>query len=316
MGTVARALGVSERTVRNWIAREGGRSGRPSRSARERRSAFVRVVRTWRHLGRSAGWRPVAADLAGVVPVRLVQESLSKAKRLDRTHAARHRVHVRVLARDVLWHLDATHLGRGPDGEVQGQVLRDAGARDVLAATAGGPVTSGDAATIVCAATEAVGAAPLVLSTDNGAPYVAASFERLLAAHRIVHLRNLPRTPQHNARAERVIRAVKAESGLGKGVRMDSQNAAVAPLVAACRRLELRAGPRDEPSCAYTLEQRERFYEAVCRRIEAAVQSTRGARAARVAEREAIHAELEDRGLIERTRGGRRLAPSNAEIKS
>ena len=316
VGIVARSLGVSERTVRNWIAREGGPCGRRPRSGAERRRAFVLVVRAWRWLGRGAGWRRVRTSLAGALPVRLVQECLSRAKRLARAHAARRRVHVEVRARDVMWHLDATHLGRTGAGEVQAQVLRDAAEPCVLAASAGGPVTSADAVALVGAAIEAAGTSPLVLATDNGPPYVAADFERLLVAHRIVHLKNLPHTPQHNARAERTIRDVKADCLLGKGVRLSSLAAAAAPLAAACRRLDLRAGAGSAASCSYTSQQRADFYEDVCRSIEIAVRGTRGARARRMAEREAIHVELEDRGLIERTRGGRRSAGSKAEINS
>lgn len=303
--------------MRNWLRAEGRLCGRPARSAKERRSGFVRVVRAWRELGRRRGWREVRKPLAGAVPLRLVQESLALAKRLDRAHAARHRRGVVVLARDAMWHLDATHLGRTDAAEVQGQVLRDAAVPGALAASAGGPVKAKDAIAIVRAAIAGSGAVPLVLSTDNGPPYAAKTFKRFLTAHHIVHLRNLPRTPQHNARVERTIRDVKSESGLGRGVRISSVTEVVLPLAAACQRLELKdTAVCAPPSCAYTAEQRERFHEAVCRRIQSALQRTPGARARRMAEREAIHAELEERGLIRRTRGGAPLAPSKAEINS
>jgi transposase InsO family protein len=307
---------VTPRTIRNWLAREGGRCGRPPRGEDERRRAFRSVARTWRGLGRGAGWRPVAAALAGQVPVRLVQESLRAVKRLARRHAARRterrRVHVEVFAENVLWHQDATHLARVEGDAVQAQVVRDAAQRDVLAASVGGDVTAHDAAELFEAAVVAAGAPPLVHATDNGPPYVAAAFQACLRRHRVVHLRNLPRTPQHNARCERVIRDVKEDAELGS----DAADAAVA---AACERLAVRSRlqqrPRREP-LRYTADDRELFYEAVCRRVADAVQCTPKARARRMAEREAVHAELEERGLIERTRGGARLVPSKAEINS
>jgi len=307
---------VNERTVRNWLHSEGGRSGRPPRSPAERRRAFVLVVRTWRRLGRRTGWRPISRELRGVVPVRLVQECLSAAKRLHRSHAERSRVHVGVLARNAMWHVDATHLGRSPSGEVQAQILRDGATPDVLAASAGGAVTAHDAQTLLRAAIDAAGTAPLVLSTDNGPPYTATAFEVLLRRHKIVHLKNLPHTPQHNAKVERTIRDVKDHSGLGKGVRIARTADVLGPLKRACAQRDRHAGRPTVPSCAYTGTERERFYESLCRDVRNAVRCKHGARAQRIAEREAIHAELERRGLIQRTRGGARLAPSKPEINS
>jgi len=66
----------------------------------------------------------------------------------------------------------------------------------------------------------------------------------------------------------------------------------------------------------YTDEQRERFYRAVCRRVEQAMLPDQTARELRLAEREAIHVVLEQHGLIQRTRGGAPLAARETEIIS
>jgi transposase InsO family protein len=314
---------VSERTIRNWRTAEGGRPGRPPRSEAERRAAFRLVVRAWRWLGRSAGWRKVHGLLGVRVPVRLVQECLRVAKRLDRAHVAAgraaRRISVVACFRNVLWHVDATHLGRTAREEVQGQAVRDAAEPEVLAASVGRVVTTDDAILAVEAAIVVAGAPPLVLSTDGGSPYTSERFEAVLRGHKIVHLRNLPHTPQHNARAERVFRDLKEDSGLGRGVVLASASAAAAPFAAACacmaRRARLRAQP-SRPPMRYTPEDRARFHETVRRRVERAVQCAPDARAARLAEREAIFAVLEERRLIRRTRGGARLARRKAEIKS
>jgi transposase InsO family protein len=228
-------------------------------------------------------------------------------------------VHVEVLAANVLWHQDATHLGRTAQGEVQGDVVRDAAMPDVLAASVGGVVAAKDAVANLEAAIAAAGRAPLVQSNDNGGPYRSDEYEACLRRHRIVHLKNLPRTPQHNSRAERVIRDVKDESGLGIGVVLAGEDEAAVRVAAACRRLERRAliAPRELPlTMRYTQEQRDDFYDAVCRRIEEAVRCAPNARARRRAEREAIHAELEERGFIRRTRGGVAMLSSKPEINS
>jgi len=279
VGIVARALDVSEKTIRNWLKGQGGRSGRPARSDAERRRAFRLVVRTWKPLGVKRGWRPVARALAGAVPVRLVQECLREAKRLHGEHERQRiearRVHVEVLAANVLWHQDAAHLGRTAIEEVQGDVLCDAAVKtEVLVASVGGAVTAADAVANLEASIVATGAAPLAISTDNGPPYKSKKYRRCLRRHRIVHLRNLPHTPQHNARGERTIRDVKEESGLGRGVRLAHRGEAAVRVAAACERLASRARFAARPApltVLYTGKQRERFYKAVCRRVATAV---------------------------------------------
>jgi transposase InsO family protein len=51
----------------------------------------------------------------------------------------------------------------------------------------------------------------LILSTDNGPAYTSEGCERHLLALEVVHLKNTPHTPQHNAFAERAVREIKDE---------------------------------------------------------------------------------------------------------
>jgi transposase InsO family protein len=301
----------------------GGRTGRPARSAAERLRARRLLAKTCSTIGWSVGWRTVRGALGSLVPVRLLQECLSVAKPLHEAHRRRRieqrRLHVTVLAANVIWHQDAAHLGRTAEEEVQGEVVKDAAVPDVLAASVGPAVTAKDAIANVEASIAATGSAPLVISTDNGPAYTSKAYKACLVKHRIVHLRNLPHTPQHNARAERAIRDVKEESGLGRGVHLASVDEAADRVAAACGRLALRAQITAEPAplpVLYTAEHRDGFYEAVCRRIAGAVQCDSNDRAWRMAEREAIFAELAARGLIERTRGGEPMPATKAEIKS
>ncbi|MCG3133851.1 MAG: hypothetical protein HMLKMBBP_01116 [Planctomycetes bacterium] len=315
---------MSERTLRRWRHGQGGPLGRPQTEEDERRRAFRIVVTVCRRFRWHAGWRRVAGELEGELSVRLIQECVRRAKLLHARHEERHlrahRVHVEVLATNVVWHHDATHLGRMPDGEeVQGDVVRDGAASDVLAASVGGTLSSADAIRSLEAAIECAGAAPLVESTDNGAPYTSAEYKACLKRHRIVHMKNLPRTPQHNARAERIIREVKAEAGLAPGVVFTRISEAEACLAAACQQLEARANTSRSTPLApvrYTPQQRDAFYKAVRRRVRDALLCAEGARARRRAEREAIHAELEERGLIRRTRGGVPSARQKADTLS
>jgi hypothetical protein len=55
------------------------------------------------------------------------------------------------------------------------------------------------------------------------------SLRMWLAEHHVVHLLNVPHTPQHNAWIERAFRQeLKAEAGLGAGVVLDSPDEALA----------------------------------------------------------------------------------------
>ena len=65
----------------------------------------------------------------------------------------------------------------------------------------------------------------------------------LLARERVVHLRSLPRTPQHNAWVERANGELKLETGLGKGTVLASSEAAGEALSAAGARLADRPRP-------------------------------------------------------------------------
>ena len=131
-------------------------------------------------------------------------------------------VHVDVFARDVVWCLDATHMGRDGGGEVQGEVLKDVCSSSLLLVSVGHTATTAE----VIAALELVaaerGGFPLVLATDNGGAYRSAQFEAFLEAHGIVHLLNEPHTPQHNVVAEHGHGEIKRETGLGKGSKLEA----------------------------------------------------------------------------------------------
>ena len=138
---MARLLGVTPRTVRRWKAARVRRArGRPAK--RPERRAVWAVARAWRRMGRSAGWRPVHAALAAVSRrhVQLVVGAL-KRRRRARAERRRERLRTRLLAagRDVLWSLDATHLGRDATGRVvEGQAVREVATTRTLALSAGG----------------------------------------------------------------------------------------------------------------------------------------------------------------------------------
>ena len=329
---MARLLGVTQRTARRWKAHAVGpprRRGRPP--ARLERRVVWGVARAWWVQGRT-GWRPVRQALPHVAR-RQVQDVVRELKRRRRVRRARRRERERrslsVAGRDVLWSLDATHLGRSESRTaVEGQAVREVATTRTLALSVGDAVDTGDAIAVVeSAAAERGGRYPLVLVTDNGSPYTSEDFEALLVRHDVLHLLSLPHTPRHNPWVERGHRDLKEQSGLGKGVRVDDHDHARRLLERALNRVDghrLRAtlGYRTARAVdvamavPYDEEVRARLADMVAQRVDDGVHDQMTKRERRVLRREAILASLEELGLIERTRGGRPLSAVKQEAIS
>lgn len=326
----ARRLGVCVRTLRNHEKRltEGRalpRLGRPRLPEHERRRVRAHVVEQRDLQGRRAGWRPILEGIRRkeeTVSVMLVQECLGQEKaaerRREREVRERERVSVEVLCRDAIWGEDSAHLGRIEGETVEGEIIRDRGTLATVACSAGPAVTEDDVIALLEQGREERGTLPLALQRDNGGAYRGGKLARYLAKNRVVVLRSRPRTPTDNGATERAVRDVKGESGLGRGVELASVEEAQARLEAAREVLDggLLRGSRGYRTAReldgerpgwYPRVDRETFYAECCAAIGRAVLGASGARAARVAEREAIHVTLERFGLIRRTRGGKSL---------
>jgi hypothetical protein len=226
-----------------------------------------------------------------------------------------------VLSRDVLGSEDASELGRCDEARVHGEAVKDvASLRTLLPTVVPRPLCARDTIAKL-QALERLGRLPLVLATDNGSPYVAQDVGQWLAEHHVVHLLNLPHTPQHNAWIERAFRELEAEAGLGAGLVLDSPDEA---LLDARRRLEEHrpraclggrtAADVDRmlPSWEAAVD-RGAFYAAACQARDEALRDVIGARARRRAAREATLSTLERFGLAYRPRGGARLPTGKAE---
>lgn len=304
-GYLAGLLDRSVRTLQLW-ARQCPAArpvGRPRHAPPVRRKALWLVAREWRHHGWTSGWRDICASLRSSVPVRLVQELLSllKARRRRRTRDRREaaRTTVRVPGADVLWSQDATHVGRDSQRHaVQCEVVRDVGSLRTLLISAGAPSSGEQVVTLLQALARQRGALPLVWSTDNGSAYCSEVVQQYLQRQRVVHLRNVPHTPQHNSWAERAIGELKAESGLGKGVRLADAEDALQRMLEARERLDTRrlrarlgyttAEQADRSGrCCYSALDRERFYVDTCSAQREAAASAATPRARRLAERRA-----------------------------
>lgn len=312
---------MTPRTLRSWQAKAAappGRAvGRPPQPALWWRAA-LRAVREALAACGMVGWRTVHAWLGGRWSVYVVQRAVAREKRRRkrRAQAAREVVaqHIHVAAAGAVWALDATHVGRDPQGRaIEAQPLRDNGSRLLLAADLGPPACGQDVLALLEAGRAVHGELPLVLQSDNGSAYTCRVLGEYLARHRVVHIRNLPHTPQHNGAAERTHAELKAETGLGKGVRLGALQDAGAALASAMTRLARR--PRGILGYAsaltqhrtttrrYTAEHREEVHEACQRAMADALQGPGTLRARRLAARHAALDVLRQHHVITITTG-------------
>jgi transposase InsO family protein len=317
---VAGLLGLTPRTLQEWMrqmapARE---PGRPAHTASERWQALLVVARACREQGEGVGWRVLKQLLT--LPRRLIVEALGRWKlrwrRRDRRRKAVNRLSLRVEARDVLWSQDSTQVGRVGNRKVKAQVVKEAASgRTLLALVEAQPSTGSDVVAQLHELKQQRGRLPLIWATDNGPEYISREVETWLAAEQVVALRNVPRTPEHNARAERGIGELKRESGLGNSVRLSSPAEAQERLQVARRRLDARrvrerlgwrtAEQADSSAKGwYGLVRRRSFYAAACSAIGKAVLGARTLVERRKAERKAILQTAASFGLVTITRGG------------
>lgn len=314
------------RTLRNWekaCGRAAKKLGRRGHSAADRRHVYFAAGRQLRQQGWTAGWRPISESLVEE-PVKLVQWAVSLAKARKRVRQERRlkaaRQSVEVLAADVIWAEDSTHVGRIGKRSVEADVMKDRGTLRTRGVFAHGTVDGVEVVEMLETTKRRHGRLPLVVATDNGVAYVSRYVSDYFERERVIHLRSKVHTPQDNGAAERGIGELKAESGLGKGVRLHGVEGVVERLSHAAHRLDhfrLRGSKgyrtaiqleADLPRW-YDRVNRERFYQTARSAMLEFVREGMSARDRRRAEREAVYRTLEAFGLVKRTRGGRSILP-------
>jgi transposase InsO family protein len=319
---VAAALGRSLRTVQQDLQEQpAGPSRRPGRPGHDKHHwmSCLRVVgRELRARRYKAGWR----DVLDVHRAEITSWEAQKCTRVwqrrrgQRAAAARERARVslQVQAPDVLWAIDAKHLSRDAEGTVTAEVVLDPCPRRRSGAAVGRPASGKAVVALLEAVRQARGVAPLVLVHDNAKAYVGHEVTAWREKHGVLSLCSLPHTPQHNAFAERGMRELGEQTGLGRGVRGIGILAAGMAVAAAIRRMNSRPrrvlGGRtpDEVDrlgrVPYSDEERKELADAVRAAQDKAVRDARSARARRQACRNATLAVLERFGCIKITRGG------------
>ena len=328
-GYLAALLLVTLRTLADWrrAALDPPKPpGRPPIPRRERWRILKLVARERRRQGPRATkrsvWRALAEELGGHRD--LVHHYACALWRRtcgrQRQHIEDQRVHVEVHLRGAIFAGDGTELGRDHDGQpIMAEHIRDVATSEAVEASVGPPLTGTDVVRALERASAAAGAPPLVFMSDNGPENKNAEVQAWLERNQVIHLKNRPHTPEHNASCERGHRDLKAALATGP-----EAGDPVLPLEAWTARVDAaktylnaalpreRLGgltPRDYAASIepwYARVDRARFYAAACQAILDAQLATAEQRARARLEREAILATLELFGVISRTRGDAR----------
>jgi transposase InsO family protein len=238
---VARAIGVSGRTVRKWLARfaaEGvaglhDRSSRPHRSPRALRRTVRRQIEKLRRRRRSSVY--IAQSLGLPLATVVVAQRRLGLNRLRRLEPPIPVVRYERAKPGELLHLDVKKLGRigrnGPRGRLMAHQRRagyrqaalgweylhvaiDDHSRMSYAELLPDETQRSAVAFLTRAAAwfraQGIGRIERVM-TDNGSAYVSRAFAAALQAMGARHLRTRPYTPRTNGKAERFIQTLLRE---------------------------------------------------------------------------------------------------------
>ena len=314
-------LEVSKRTLRSWKAKAkkdcNKRSGRPSYTIEEHRRALIKVAREMKRQG-YPGSPAIACALKNVVPLRLVRLYAGKINLRRRIKAKEvrefNRVSTRVKLVNVIWSQDGTHLGRSKKKSIEAQIIKDRGSQKVICISTG---KSAEGKNIVDMFEKAKTkrSLPLVWMTDNGSSYVNQNVKKYMEENKVIHLKSLPRVPEHNGSAERMMCELKKASLLGKKAILDDENTAHEELVQNVLKLNenrkrMSLGFKtsneidDEMLIKDVLIERDLLYAEYSKEIES-LKSQFVGRELRLQEREMVMCLLEKYELIKRTRGGK-----------
>jgi transposase InsO family protein len=333
----AEALGMSAswmRTLKRRAAQgdEPKPVGRPPTPEAERARVRALVAEQRGLQGVTAGWRPILEALRKDEPEMsqmLVEQELAGLKReasaREQAEIEAKRVSHEILARDVAWGEDTTHLARLADGsKVEGEVVKDLGTLETVGFKVGRVPSAKDVIALLERIAEERGGWALVWMGDQGSINRDQGLCVRLERERVVHLLSRVHTPTDNAATEHQHLELKGESGLGKGVIVASHAEADARLSAARTTLDehrLRATKdwrtaaqlaRDLPRADAVVD-RDVFYAAACSAMDEAERGHKGRRAVLKARREALFAVLARFGLATRHVGKRpRVRPGPA----
>jgi len=231
-----------------------------------------------------------------------LQQTLSRLKLLHRTRirhqVAEKRQSVSVHFKNVFWVQDGTkHQGSSY------QVIKDRGSLKVLSVKINKRETGQEIiGQLQCA--KASRGLPLVLGTDNGSMYTCKKVGEFLTANKIIHLRSLPRTPQHNGAMECAIREIKDVATLGEYSLEYAANQLNRNRLRAKFRFKSSEKMDDQMIAGYDEQTRASFFEHCQSKLKNVQAVVKNKRSRRMAERSIVFEALQQFGFIELNRGG------------
>lgn len=293
---VARALGVSERTVRNWCnqaKKDVPKMGRPSLSDEKLKEAKKLVFAEMKIHG-APGWRPISVALKGKVSVRLVQRYVAEYKFEARKKYVPRRM--KVNGKNVIWSMDGAITK--DDSKTENQVIKDRGTRCWVGIKSCPKASRSSDVIQVLNESIAKKGYPLVLATDNGPAYTNKEVGRHLRKLKIIHLKSLPWTPQHNGSVEVGIKELR-EIMSSKEIKLkEAVKVANARLRKYGNKWMDSESAFENAAMLYNKRDRELFYEACTKQLSALAKQPLNLKKKRLIERELVFKELEKRGLV------------------
>lgn len=294
---IAVAVGVSERTIRNWCKqaqKDVPKMGRPSPyTAKDLARAKKLVSEQMKRLG-SPGWRPIAATLKGKVSVRLVQRFVAEYKRETKKKYVPKRMEVS--GKNVIWTMDGAIMKE--ESKTENQVIKDRGSRNWVGFKSCPRASCGQ--DVITTLNESIkqNGCPLVLATDNGAAYTSKEVCQHLRKLKIIHLKSLPRTPQHNGAVEVGIKELR-EIMLNKEIKLkDAINVANArPRKYGNKWMDSQSVFKNGVML-YNKKEHELFYRNCTKQLNALAKQPLNLKRKRLKERELVFEELAKRGLV------------------
>lgn len=301
---ISEMLDVDRRTLLNWRNQaftKQKKIGRPRYTNSLKFKALLKVGREWKKQGASAGWRPIDAALKNQIPTRLLQSKLSRLKLLNRNkiraRIKNQRKSTQVFLKNVCWVQDGTKY----KGKAY-QVIKDRGSFKIISVKKS-PSETGKFIIEQLQSVKAKRGLPLVLGTDNGSMYTCKEMQDFLIKNKVIHLKSLPRTPQHNGAMECAIREIKEVALLND---LSMTNAACVLNKNRLRaRFLFKSSNKidDNMATAYDENIRSSFYEKCMLELEKVRATTKNKRAMRMNERKIIFEILEQFGFIKFNRG-------------
>lgn len=294
--SIAVAYGVTERTIRNWCKKaleDVPNMGRPSHSPEKLKEARSLVFGEMKSQG-APGWRPISAALKDKVSVRLVQKFVAEFKLEQRKK--RNPKRMEIAGKNVIWSMDGAITKE--ETKVENQVIKDRGSRCWVGLKSNQKASK--AVDVIDVLNESIkqNGYPLVLATDNGSAYTNKEVCRHLRKLKIIHLRSLPRTPQHNGAVEVGIRELR-EIMLSKEINLkDAMKVANARLRKYGNKWMDSQSVFENGDMLYNRNDHELFYETCTKQLNALAKQPLNLKEKRMKERELVFEELAKRGLV------------------